>query len=107
MDVTTERLNKITELFDNGKLGLQNFLVKGNTNAGKRIRASTTRNTRRARKKSHGGKVLVLVSSGHGLPLKDGKVYAGAGYYLNELTISCSYCSEGCLRGMYSTTCAL
>jgi hypothetical protein len=31
------------------------------------------------------GKVLVLVSSGHGLPLKDGKVYAGAGYYLNEL----------------------
>jgi hypothetical protein len=29
------------------------------------------------------GKVLVLVSSGHGLPLKDGKVYAGAGYYLN------------------------
>ena len=33
------------------------------------------------------GKVLVLVSSGHGLPLKDGKVYAGAGYYLNELTV--------------------
>src|ERR1700757_431298 len=32
-------------------------------------------------------KVLVLVSSGHGLPLKDGKVYAGAGYYLNELTV--------------------
>jgi putative intracellular protease/amidase len=29
----------------------------------------------------------VLVSSGHGLPLKDGKVYAGAGYYLNELTV--------------------
>ena len=28
------------------------------------------------------GKILVLVSSGHGLPLKDGKVYAGAGYYL-------------------------
>jgi hypothetical protein len=26
------------------------------------------------------GKILVLVSSGHGLPLKDGKVYAGAGY---------------------------
>ena len=26
------------------------------------------------------GKVLVLVSSGHGLPLKDAKVYAGAGY---------------------------
>ncbi len=26
------------------------------------------------------GKVLVLVSSGHGLPLKDGKVYTGAGY---------------------------
>jgi hypothetical protein len=34
------------------------------------------------------GKVLVLVSSGHGLPLKDGKVYAGAGYYLNELTVT-------------------
>jgi putative intracellular protease/amidase len=33
------------------------------------------------------GKVLVLVSSGHGLPLKDGKVYNGAGYYLNELTV--------------------
>src|SRR5580698_5820992 len=33
------------------------------------------------------GKVLVLVSSGHGLPLKDDKVYAGAGYYLNELTV--------------------
>src|ERR1700693_4456197 len=33
------------------------------------------------------GKVLVLVSSGHGLPLKDGKVYKGAGYYLNELTV--------------------
>ena len=33
------------------------------------------------------GKILVLISSGHGLPLKDGKVYAGAGYYLNELTV--------------------
>jgi putative intracellular protease/amidase len=33
------------------------------------------------------GKVLVLVSSGYGLPLKDGKTYAGAGYYLNELTV--------------------
>ncbi|HTR26026.1 MAG TPA: type 1 glutamine amidotransferase domain-containing protein [Terriglobales bacterium] len=33
------------------------------------------------------GKVLVLVSSGHGLPLKDGKIYTGAGYYLNELTV--------------------
>lgn len=33
------------------------------------------------------GKVLALVSSGHGLPLQDGKVYAGAGYYLNELTV--------------------
>lgn len=31
------------------------------------------------------GKVLVLVSSGYGLPLKDGRVYAG--YYLNELTV--------------------
>jgi len=29
----------------------------------------------------------VLVSSGYGLPLQDGKVYAGAGYYLNELTV--------------------
>ena len=33
------------------------------------------------------GRVLVLVSSGHGLPIKDGKVYADAGYYLNELTV--------------------
>ncbi|MFZ0319642.1 MAG: hypothetical protein WAL56_10995, partial [Candidatus Sulfotelmatobacter sp.] len=33
------------------------------------------------------GKVLVLVSSGHGLPLKDGGCYKGAGYYLNELTV--------------------
>src|SRR3974390_629479 len=33
------------------------------------------------------GKILVLVSSGHGLPLKDGKVYKDAGYYLNELTV--------------------
>jgi len=33
------------------------------------------------------GKVLVLVSSGRGLPLKDGKVYKAAGYYLNELTV--------------------
>ncbi len=33
------------------------------------------------------GKVLVLVSSGRGLALKDGKVYTGAGYYLNELTV--------------------
>jgi putative intracellular protease/amidase len=33
------------------------------------------------------GKVLVLVSSGPGLPLQDGKVYSGAGYYLNELTV--------------------
>jgi putative intracellular protease/amidase len=32
-------------------------------------------------------KVLVLVSSGHGLPLKDGKIYSKAGYYLNELTV--------------------
>ena len=31
------------------------------------------------------GKVLVLVSSGRGLPLKDGKVYTGAGYYLDQL----------------------
>jgi putative intracellular protease/amidase len=33
------------------------------------------------------GKILVLVSSGRGLQLKDGKVYTGAGYYLNELTV--------------------
>src|SRR5580698_6212718 len=33
------------------------------------------------------GKVLALVSSGHGMPLKDGKIYSGAGYYLNELTV--------------------
>src|ERR1700739_1278896 len=33
------------------------------------------------------GKVLVLVSSGQGLPLQGSKVYSGAGYYLNELTV--------------------
>src|SRR6202790_3346166 len=33
------------------------------------------------------GKVLVLVSSGYGLPLKNGGSYRGAGYYLNELTV--------------------
>ncbi len=33
------------------------------------------------------GKILVLVSSGRGLPLKNGKIHAGAGYYLNELTV--------------------
>jgi putative intracellular protease/amidase len=33
------------------------------------------------------GKVLILVSSGHGLPLQDGNVYSGAGYYLNELRV--------------------
>ena len=43
------------------------------------------------------GKVLVLVSSGHGLALKDGKVYAGAGYYLNEMTFS-SRVDDGWLR---------
>ena len=38
-------------------------------------------------KTSMNGKILVLVSSGHGLQLKDGKVYSGAGYYFNELTV--------------------
>ena len=33
------------------------------------------------------GKILALISSGRGLPLKDGKVYSGAGYYLNEVTV--------------------
>jgi putative intracellular protease/amidase len=33
------------------------------------------------------GKILVLVSSGRGLPLKNGGCYTGAGYYLNELTV--------------------
>jgi putative intracellular protease/amidase len=33
------------------------------------------------------GKILVLVSSGRGLPLKDGGLYTSAGYYLNELTV--------------------
>ncbi len=33
------------------------------------------------------GKILVLVSSGRGLRLKDGGLYKGAGYYLNELTV--------------------
>lgn len=42
------------------------------------------------------GKILVRVSSGHGLPLKDTKVYAGAGYYLNELTVPvCALMKEG------------
>src|ERR1700733_8306758 len=44
-------------------------------------------NFKKENKMTTKGKVLVLVSSGHGLPLKDGKVYAGAGYYLNELTV--------------------
>ena len=42
---------------------------------------------RKENKMTTKGKILVLVSSGYGLPLKDGKVYAGAGYYLNELTV--------------------
>ena len=33
------------------------------------------------------GKVLVLVSSSSSVALKNGKVYKGAGYYLNELTV--------------------
>ena len=48
------------------------------------------------------GKVLVLVSSGHGLRLKDDKVYKGAGYYLNELTVPTSKTTPsgklGCVR---------
>ena len=44
-------------------------------------------NFKKENKMTTKGKVLVLVSSGHGLPLKDGKVYTGAGYYLNELTV--------------------
>src|SRR5689334_19898777 len=47
----------------------------------------TTSIVRTESKMTSKGKVLVLVSSGHGLPLKDGKVYEGAGYYLNELTV--------------------
>src|SRR4029077_7379127 len=43
--------------------------------------------SKRRNKMKTKGKVLVLVSSGHGLPLQDGKVYSGAGYYLNELTV--------------------
>jgi putative intracellular protease/amidase len=44
-------------------------------------------NFKKENKMKREGKVLVLVSSGHGLPLQDGKVYSGAGYYLNELTV--------------------
>jgi putative intracellular protease/amidase len=33
------------------------------------------------------GTVLVLVSSGHGLPVQDGKVYSGAGYYLKDFAL--------------------
>jgi putative intracellular protease/amidase len=44
------------------------------------------------------GKVLVPVSSGHGLPLKDGGCYKGAGYYLNELTVPVrALMKEGCV----------
>jgi putative intracellular protease/amidase len=38
-------------------------------------------------KMKNDGKVLVLVSNGHGLPLKDAKIYSKAGYYHNELTV--------------------
>jgi putative intracellular protease/amidase len=52
------------------------------------VKISTNTNQReKENKMTTKGKVLVLVSSGHGLPLKDGKVYTGAGYYLNELTV--------------------
>jgi len=47
---------------------------------------------------------LVLVSSGHGLPLKDGKVYAGAGYYLNELTVPVRALMKEGLRKSLSPT---
>src|ERR1700749_1129976 len=33
------------------------------------------------------GKILVLVSSGHGLAFKNCKVSKGAGYHLNQLTV--------------------
>ena len=33
------------------------------------------------------GKILVLISSGRGLPVKGGGLYIDAGYYLNELTV--------------------
>src|SRR3984885_826673 len=33
------------------------------------------------------GRDLALVSSGRGLPLKDGKVYTGARYHLTDLTV--------------------
>src|ERR1700744_6400798 len=71
-----------------------------NTSARKTIRAAAIRNKslpakvfekqiriQRGEQMATKGKVLVLVSSGRGLPLKDGKVYRGAGYYLNELTV--------------------
>src|ERR1700685_151703 len=48
------------------------------------------------------GKVLVLVSSGRGLPLKDGKNYTGAGYYLHELTVPV----RALMKEGYEITCA-
>src|ERR1700726_4859995 len=48
--------------------------------------SSTNQSNKESKMKTE-GKVLVLVSSGHGLPLQDGKIYSGAGYYLNELTV--------------------
>jgi hypothetical protein len=44
------------------------------------------------------GRPAKIVSSGHGLPLRDGKVYAGAGYYLNELTVPVRALMKGGLR---------
>src|SRR6202021_204593 len=44
-------------------------------------------NFKKENKMTTKGKVLVLVSSGHGLPLKDGKVYTGAGYYHKDPTV--------------------
>ncbi len=41
------------------------------------------------------GKVLVLVSGGHGLPLQDGKVCSGAGYYPQQSDGSGSRPEEG------------
>ena len=47
------------------------------------------------------GKLIYLVLMGHGLPLKDGKVYTGAGYYLNDFDGPGSRPDEGGLRNHF------
>ena len=49
------------------------------------------------------GKILALISSVVAVcPLKDGKIYTGAGYYLNEVTVPVRALDEGGLRNHLS-----